>query len=76
MSIKWLDDWEQGIDEITAYFANKGKHPKPEQIDEMQRFRVLWNLVYATQEVRNETKRSADKMEKQNEMIKRIHKLE
>ena len=75
MSIKWLDDYEDGLAEITAYFANQGKHPTPKQIEEMQRFRVEWELVKATQELRNETKRDADELAKQNEMIKRIHKL-
>ena len=76
MSIKWLDDYEDGLAEITAYFANQGKHPTPKQIEEMQRFRVKWELVKATQELRNETKRDADELAKQNEMIKRIHKIE
>ena len=76
MSIKWLDDYEDGLAEITAYFANQGKHPTPKQIEEMQRFRVEWELVKATQELRNEEKRNADEMEKQNGMIKRIHKLD
>jgi hypothetical protein len=76
LSIKWLDDYEDGLAEITAYFANQGKHPTPKQIEEMQRFRVKWELVKATQELRNETKRDADELAKQNEMIKRIHKIE
>ena len=76
MSIKWLDDYEDGLAEITAYFANQGKHPTPKQIEEMQRFRVEWELVKATQELRNETKRDADELAKQNEMIKRVHKIE
>tara|TARA_R110002033_G_scaffold164022_2_gene201205 strand:- start:2652 stop:2888 length:237 start_codon:yes stop_codon:yes gene_type:complete len=75
LSIKWLDDYEDGLAEITAYFANQGKHPTPKQIEEMQRFRVKWELVKATQEIRNEIKIGNDKMENQNEMIKRIHKL-
>ena len=54
----------------------RGETPNPTKAGMYVKLGVFYNIVISNQQVRNETKRLADAMEKQNEMIKRIHKLE
>ncbi len=74
--VKWLDDISELEADVKAYFAERGETPNPTKAGMYVKLGVFYNIVISNQQVRNETKRLADAMEKQNEMIKRIHKLE
>lgn len=74
--VKWLDDISELEADVKAHFAERGETPNPTKAGMYVKLGVFYNIVISLQEIRNEIKRGNDKMEEQNEMIKRIHKLE
>ena len=74
--VKWLEDISELESDVKAHFAERGETPNPTKAGMYVKLGVFYNIVISNQQIRNETKRLADAMEKQNEMIKRIHKLD
>ena len=74
--MKWLNDISELEADVKAYFAERGETPNPTKAGMYVKLGVFYNMVISNQEIRNEIKRLANALEKQNEMIKRIHKLE
>ena len=74
--VKWLDDISELEADVKAYFAERGETPNPTKAEMYVNLGVSYNIVVALQEIRNEIKKVKAELKDQNEMIKRIHKLE